>query len=86
MIGNPLCDQFILAMIEFTIQRVGPSVESLPEALMPFPCLMAAFACGILPSLGVGQSFFQSGSPPGYLRVFDLGLRKTVIDIQTKRQ
>jgi hypothetical protein len=66
-------------MIEFTVQRVGPSGESLLEALMPF-------ACSLFPSLHISQAFFQGGSPFGHLRVLDGCLGKTVIGVQTERK
>jgi hypothetical protein len=81
IIGQPLCDQLILAMIEFTIQRVGPIVELLSEALISFARLLTAFACRLFPSLHVSQAFFQGGSQLGHLRVLDGCLGKTVIDI-----
>ena len=73
-------------MIEFTIQLVGTGVELLPEALMSFPGLLAAFACGIFPSFQRSQSLFQGGSPLGYLRVLDGCLGKTVIRVRAKRK
>src|SRR6266699_2745121 len=73
-------------MIEVSIQRGGPSVKLLSQSIIPFPCLMAAFACALCPAFRVRQPFFLGSSPPGHLRVLDKGLRKTVIRIQPKRK